>query len=374
MSDEAKPNRASFQEEPKLKKRAAILVTDNFHVHEAYYPHFRLTEAGTDVFFVGEQAGKTYCDYNGEPLIADMSVEDALSQSFDLVYCPGGFAPMQLRKNPTMLAFARRHFESGRLLGAICHAASFLVALGILEGRRATCYPTLKDDVVNAGAEFIDDAPVVDGNLITARNPQDLPEFMEAILHLLGGAQPAAGSPDLPLAGASVAILLDQRYHVHQVYYPYFRFKALGADVLLTGERAGEACLSRVSKLQSTCDLSFEDALRKNLYAVIVPGDWAADKMRINASAQELLRKQLQNSGLVVSIAEGHSVLISAEELAGRKVACTDDYRVDVEYAGATATGERIIIDGSLITCASTQDMPELMRTITKNSALWNEI
>ncbi|MFB0516203.1 MAG: type 1 glutamine amidotransferase domain-containing protein, partial [Candidatus Neomarinimicrobiota bacterium] len=211
-------------------KKAAILVADNFQIHEAYYPYFRLKEAGAEVFFVGDEAGRIYTDYNGEPLVSDVSVQTALTQEFDFIHCPGGFAPLKLRANPLMLELAGNHFNAGKLFGAICHGGSFLVAMGVLKGRRATGYHTLKDDLINAGADYIDDAPIVDGNLITARIPQDLPAFMEAVVRYLeNGYEAAAAEPQsLSLEGTTIGILVEHRYQAHQVWYPYFRLKGEG--------------------------------------------------------------------------------------------------------------------------------------------------
>jgi protease I len=258
-------------------KSVAILVADNFHVLETFYSYFRLREEEANVFFVGAQAGAVHRDSGGEQVMANLSVEEALAMKFDLICCPGGFAPLSMRGNPAMLTLSRNHFERGGVFAAICHAGSFLVSMGILRGRQATCYRTLKDDLVNAGARYVDDAPVVDGNLITARTPADLPAFMEAVVAAMRGGQESKTD----LAGTKAAILVESRYQIHQVWYSYFRLKSMHVDTVLIGPDDEKTIFSRFSKYPLTPDLTISSA-SSNLYdAVVVTGDWAADKMRI---------------------------------------------------------------------------------------------
>jgi protease I len=347
-------------------KKAAILVGNNFHIHEAYYPFFRLKEAGMDVVFVGEDADHIYYDYNGEPLESDISIQEALKQNFDLIHCPGGFAPMKLRANNDMLKLAKNHFYAGKLFTSICHAAGFLVTMNILKNKKATCYITLKDDLINAGANYIDDAPVIDGNLITARTPDDLPEFMEAIVRYLEkDSYSASKEPvSLPLSGKNIAILVENRYQVHEVWYPYYRFKAEGAAIFFVGGDKGVEYLSRVSKVIVKSNRSVKEALEENFHAIIVPGDWAADKMRNNNYFQKLIKKQITGEKLLVSIAEGHSILISANVLKKKKVSCLSEMILDLENAGAYISNSPVHQDDFLLTGRSTDDLPELMRLI----------
>jgi len=306
-----------------------------------------------------------YHDYSGEPLKSDMSIQAAITQEFDCVYCPGGFAPMKLRADSDMLRFAKVHFESGKLFAAICHAASFLVAMDVLRGRRATCYHTLKDDLVNAGAEYVDASPVIDRNLITAQTPQDLPEFLEAIVRYLErGPGAAAQDSATCLKGRAVGILIDKRYHALQVWMPFFRLKAAGADVTFIGDAPNTEYQSRISHLTARSDCLVDEALQRDFDALIVPGDWAADKMRVNSSFLTLIQHQHQAKRLLVGIAEGQSVLISAQVLEGRRVACLPEMVQDVANSGAEFTDEPVSLDAALLTARDTGDLPELMRSI----------
>ncbi len=348
------------------RKTVAILVADNFHVLETFYPYFRLKEEGAGVFFVGGQAGAVYRDSGGEPLTANLSVEEALSVKFDLIHCPGGFAPLAMRANQVMLELARTHFKRGGLFTTICHGASFLVSMGILKGKKATCYKTLIDDVVNAGAEYVDDAPVIDGNLITGRTPADLPVFMEAVVAALKGGRPS----NTELAGKKAAVLVERRYQVHQVWYSYFRLKSKRVDTVFIGPDEEETIFSRYSKYSLTPDLTISAAASHLYDAVVVTGDWAADRMRIELPFVNFLKNHHDKGKIVASIAEGHSVLISAGLLSGRKVASLPEMRLDVENAGATWVGPVTAVDGNVVTAGGTltlpQFLPELITKIEK--------
>jgi protease I len=338
-------------------KTVAILVADNFHVLETYYPYYRLKEEGATVLFIGAQADTLYRDSGGEPVTADLSVEEALLQKFDLIHCPGGFAPLTLRADPVMLELAQTHFERGGLFATICHGGSFLVSMGILKGMRATCYKTLKDDLVNAGAEYVDDAPIIDGNLITGRTPADLPVYMEAIVAAMRGDQP----PEADLAGKKAAVLVERRYQVHEVWCSYFRLKAKHVDTVVIGPDDEETVFSRCSNYPLRPDLAISAAASDLYDAVLVTGDWASDRMRVEPPFVDFLRTHHRAGRIVASIAEGHSVLVSAGLLPGTKVAALPEMRPDVENAGAEWVGSVTAIDGNLVTGGGTSTLPRFL-------------
>jgi protease I len=338
-------------------RTAAILIADNFHVLETFYPYFRLKEEGAGVFFVAAQAGAVYRDSGGEPVTANLSVEESLSVKFDLIHCPGGFAPLTMRANPAMLELARNHFERGGLFATICHGGSFLVSMGILKGKKATCYKTLKDDLVNAGAEYIDDAPVMDGNLITGRTPADLPVFMEAVVAAMKGGQQSKTD----LAGTKAAVLVESRYQVHEAWYSYFRLKSKHVDTVFIGPDDEKTVFSRYSKYPLTPDLTISSDTSTLYDAVVVTGDWAPDKMRIEPPFLDFLKKHHRAGKIVASIAEGHSVLVSADLLSGRNAASLPEMRPDVENAGARWVGPATAVDGNLVTAGGTLNLPKFL-------------
>jgi len=102
------------------------------------------------------------------------------------VVVPGGYAPDLMRRYPAMVKLVREAFEQGKVVAAICHAGWMLASAGVLKGKRATCVPAIKDDVINAGATYVDAEVMRDGNLITSRMPSDLPAFCRTIIEALG--------------------------------------------------------------------------------------------------------------------------------------------------------------------------------------------
>ncbi len=165
--------------------KVAILVEDHYQVLEVWYPYLRMREEGIDAVFVGTGEKKVYSSKEGYPAEEEESVSDIDPSDFEGVIVPGGWAPDMLRRSPAINLFVREMFETGKLVAGICHAGWVLISAGILKGKKATCFYAIKDDVVNAGAEFEDKPVVVDGNLITSRNPYDLPDFCREIIKFL---------------------------------------------------------------------------------------------------------------------------------------------------------------------------------------------
>ena len=176
-------------------KRAAVLVEQQYQEMEIWYPVYRLREAGCTVTLVGPEAGQTYPSKLGYPAKSDKAIKDVSANDFDLVVIPGGFAPDYLRRNEAILRFVSTMAEQGKVVAAICHGPWVLCSTQALKGRRATCFFAIKDDVMNAGANYVDAEVVRDGNLITSRKPDDLPAFLQAIIQ-------AAREAKAALAGA----------------------------------------------------------------------------------------------------------------------------------------------------------------------------
>lgn len=173
-------------------KRFVVLVEDEYEDQELWYPVQRLREAGATVKIVGPEAGKTYRSKHGYPAKADQAASEVRVEDLDGVVIPGGYAPDRMRRDEAMVALVRRAFESEKLVAAICHAGWMLCSAGVLQGKEATSFSAIKDDMVNAGANWVDREVVVDGNLITSRTPDDLPAFLPAILEACAGNSTAA--------------------------------------------------------------------------------------------------------------------------------------------------------------------------------------
>lgn len=166
-------------------KRVAVMVAEGFHDGEAYMPIGYLTNRGVEVTVIGPAVGEVKA-YNSdftiriEKAVGDVSVAD-----FDALILPGGRGPAILRENETVVAFARDFFKSGKPTAAICHGPQVLITAGVLEGKSCTAVGGVQDELIAAGANFLDQSVVLDGNLITSRVPGDLNDFSTAIYEAL---------------------------------------------------------------------------------------------------------------------------------------------------------------------------------------------
>lgn len=163
-------------------KRIAILAEDQYEDLELWYPLIRMKEAGARVDVVGMPGVEAYHSKHDYPAKVDVSVGEVSAKDFDAVVIPGGYAPDRMRRHEPMLDFVRAVFEEGGLVAFICHAGWVPVSAGIVEGRRVTSFYAIKDDLQNAGADWVDEEVVQDGNLISSRTPADLPAFCRAII------------------------------------------------------------------------------------------------------------------------------------------------------------------------------------------------
>jgi len=165
-------------------KKVAVLAEDMYQEMELWVPYYRLKEEGAEVKLVAPEK-KTYKSKNGYPVNADVAAADVSAKDFDGVVIPGGYAPDMLRRYPAILSLVRDCFNQGKPVAAICHAGWVPASAGILQGKKATCFFAIKDDVIHAGATYVDQEVVVDGNLITSRTPNDLPAFCRELVKAL---------------------------------------------------------------------------------------------------------------------------------------------------------------------------------------------
>ena len=166
-------------------KKIAIMVDELYQVLEVWYPYYRFREAGLEVNLIAAEANKTYPSKEGYPCVSDIAAAQARAADYDCMLVPGGFAPDFMRRSTEVIQFANDMVNAGKVIAAICHGGWLLCSTRAYEGRRATCFMAIKDDIINAGAEYVDAECVVDGNLITSRKPDDLPAFCTAILKAL---------------------------------------------------------------------------------------------------------------------------------------------------------------------------------------------
>ena len=160
-----------------VEKAVAILVEDQYQVLEVWYPYLRLKEEGIRSVFVGTGRKNVYGSKEGYPVEEGFSIERANTDDFSAVVIPGGFAPDFMRRYPMVAQFVRKISDEGKPVAAICHGGWMLVSAGILKGKKATSFFAIKDDLIAAGAQWVDEEVVVDGRLITSRKPEDLAAF-----------------------------------------------------------------------------------------------------------------------------------------------------------------------------------------------------
>ena len=184
-------------------KKIAILLEKMFEDNELHYPKFRLREAGYHVDVIAPNADETYSGKHGTTQKPDLAADQAKASDYALVVIPGGFSPDHMRRSEHLVKFARAAADASTPMAAICHGPWLLCSTNALKGKRCTSFMSVADDCRNAGATWVDEACVVDGNVITSRTPDDLPAFMQAVLAVLEGQTPS-GDKGEPIAPAWV--------------------------------------------------------------------------------------------------------------------------------------------------------------------------
>src|SRR5215831_16773358 len=173
-----------------MQKTVLTFVDDIYEDLELWYPKLRLEEAGFATRVAGPEL-KMYSGKHGYPAKADALISEMKSSDFCGLLIPGGFMPDKLRRDPKVLSLTREFFEQGKLVAFICHGGWIPISARILNGKRAAGSAGIKDDLENAGAIWVDEPVVIDGNLISSRTPKDLAPFAEAMVNFLNSFQPA---------------------------------------------------------------------------------------------------------------------------------------------------------------------------------------
>ncbi len=167
-------------------KTILILATHGFEQSELDVPHAKLKEAGATVHVASPEAGEikgwNHTDW-GTPVKVDKSLDEVDAGAYDAIVLPGGqMNPDTLRGNPKAVSLVRSFFEQGKVVAAVCHAPWLLIDAGIAKGRRLTSFKTIKTDLINAGARWEDETVIADEGVVTSRNPDDLPAFVDKIV------------------------------------------------------------------------------------------------------------------------------------------------------------------------------------------------
>ena len=170
---------------PFKEKRILIFVGDDFEDLELWYPKLRLEEAGAQTALAGQQGGHTYRGKHGYPCRSDIDIAAMEERDFHGVLVPGGWMPDKLRRDPKVLQLVREFHESGKMVASICHGPWINISAGIVKGFQYTSTPGIKDDLINAGAKWVDQPLMIDRHHVSSRRPDDLPEFCKGMLQVL---------------------------------------------------------------------------------------------------------------------------------------------------------------------------------------------
>jgi len=169
-------------------KKVLLLAADLFEDMELLYPLYRLREEGVIVTVAGLDASPVTGKKGHGPVTVDTTVDEVGAADYDALVIPGGFAPDKLRRSEVVLQVVRDFDTAGKPVAFICHAGWVPISARIVKGRRATSVGAIRDDMENAGVDWVDEATVVDGNLISARTPDDLGPWMKALIAALDAA------------------------------------------------------------------------------------------------------------------------------------------------------------------------------------------
>ncbi len=166
-------------------KKIIALVYHDFEDLELWYPVHRLREEGAQVDLVGEKAKEKYIGKYGVPAESDYAFSEVNPADYNAILVPGGWAPDKLRRFPEVIEMVQHMDKNEKPIGQICHAGWVLISANILQGRKVTSTPGIKDDMTNAGATWVDTPAISDGHIISSRRPPDLPDYMREFIKVM---------------------------------------------------------------------------------------------------------------------------------------------------------------------------------------------
>ena len=355
-ADDFKPFPASLK-----GKKIAIFLNSHYQTDEAYYTPLRLKEAGADVKIVSHESPIVSRDTH--TVKTDITPKEARKTKWDGFVVIGGFSPLEMREDKDVISIVQDVNNRNGMASAICHGVCVLVTADIIRGKTLTGNVPRQVEFTNAGANYIEKAPQIDGNLITAIGPADNGPYLDAMINWFDGGEASAKAHlnDQYLKGKKIAIIIDGRYDYDQIKYPYSRLRHNGADVYLVAKADGTYNEYR-GMGSMKADMNAQDASSERFDAVYLPGHWAADTYRRSADIHRFVEKKLKEGALIASMNWGHAALISADLCKGREIATTWGMQNDIKNAGGTPILKSVHRDGNLITCATDDDLPELMR------------
>jgi protease I len=172
---------SDFIKESSEVSKAVIITGEGFQDSELFDPKSSLKEAGYYIIVAGVETGEVKAYNSNKTVDIEILVSDLNVNDYDILILPGGEAPDKIRKDNSVISFVKDFYKTGKRIGAICHGPQILVTANIVDGVEMTCYPDMKEELIEAGANYVDKELVVDGQFITSRNPGDLPAFCKEI-------------------------------------------------------------------------------------------------------------------------------------------------------------------------------------------------
>jgi len=166
-------------------KKVLIFIENGFEDAEFIYPYYRFQEEGYTVDIVGPKRGETYSGKHGVSFRAELSPKEVRLREYGAIVIPGGRAPDRMRINEGLVDIVKQAQKERKLIAAVCHGPQMLIEADIVRGRKATCWKSVATDLKNAGAHYVDKSVVVDDNIVTSRQPADLPKFCKQAINLL---------------------------------------------------------------------------------------------------------------------------------------------------------------------------------------------
>lgn len=166
-------------------KKMLILLENGVEDSEFIYPYYRFQEAGYKMDIVAPKAKREYIGKRGGIFTSEFSPSEVDLDLYDAIIVPGGQAPDKMRIHQEMVELIKDANAKGKVIAAICHGPQMLIEADIVKGKKVTSWPSVRTDLKNAGARVVNEASVVDGNIVTSRSPQDLPDFCRSVLNLL---------------------------------------------------------------------------------------------------------------------------------------------------------------------------------------------
>lgn len=231
-------------------KRVAILVEKNFEDSEFQVPYTALQKAGAQVTVLGSRMNEEYKGKKGKVSVKpDATATEMRAEDFDAVIIPGGAAPDRMRVNPNMVRLVQDAMAQGKLVAAVCHGPQVLIEGDLLKGRRATGYRSIRKDMENAGTTYVNESLVVDDNLITSRQPGDLPIFTAAILNHLGLTIEGTVLPE-------ETVMTGEWWKFGEMWDGSSKSQiAAGLNTVLSGERYGREAFEQYAEKMSDPEL-----------------------------------------------------------------------------------------------------------------------